>query len=597
MKFKGLPSSLVNNRLSREENIRGSSGSSAAFFLRTFGVDSHDRRRPCLMEFHSDWQHPDCKVIRWYRDQQVSSTRFRSIQHRRNTDNVFLHEFLLLELSDGSVCRVERTGDGSNVDAIRNVGCLAADYIQWFTASEYNTYAARNTTELIAHVDFHHDFDIEDVLAICYAIQRWRRTSSYTLQRFNCYFLCGTVLLVLARRLAQWERILTPDTWRSALQQARERLHLQSHHLKEQHLFLRVCQMLEPDNSNPADVLFGALTEGLSSRKGYETAYRALAGTLWRESWGQAITTAFAQHVEDVLTSASERGGMCAERLKLATTAKRHELMGNSGSSAMVHGIAEKQALCAVRDGMVHLNKALEERHRMDSMEHPTSRSRRLMISLAANALGILFPVQLALSRSDMEEWGFKGECGLARGVLTAVTVGTISARRRLRERENEKRGISVEDTALAENSKSASEFTLQANYEMADRALKETLAELQRNNMVTYYNVVIALHMILSKNLWNWWLKLSICKVLVDILPDLLPDREQLTIKASGQGEIKTFIQYQEFMRGRIRQHANRVEQFRLAAAQLVYQDIQDAVTDVWQSVPLSTNKEYQRH
>ncbi|CAE6423082.1 unnamed protein product [Rhizoctonia solani] len=353
--------------------------------------------------------------------------------------------------------------------------------------------------------------------------------------------------------------------------------------------------MLEPDNSHPTDVLFGALTEALGSHNGYETAYRTLA--------------------EDVITSADERGGTCTERLKLATTTKRHELIGNSESSAMVHAIAERQALCAVRDGMFCLNKALEERHRMDSMEHPTSRGRRLMISLAANALGVLFPVQLALSRSDMEEWGFKGEYGLSngpviflnkalalllgspRGVLTAVTVGTISAKRRLRKRENEKRGISVKDTALAENSKSASELTLQANYEMADRALKETLAELQRNDMVTYYNVVVALHMILSKNLWNWWLKLSICKLLVDILPDLLPDREQLAIKVSGQEEIKTVIQYQEFMQERIRQHANRVEQFRLAAAQLVYQDIQDAVTDVWQSMPLSMGKEYQRH
>ncbi|KAG8692318.1 hypothetical protein FRC08_009859, partial [Ceratobasidium sp. 394] len=195
----------------------------------------------------------------WYDQQCKSSTRFRSIEHRRNVDGPFFHEFLLLKLMDGAICRVERMGEGSRTDAIRLTGCTAHDLIQWFIESDYDKFSEKCPSMLIAKVDLCQDFDILDVLAICYSIQNTKACRAYTLQRYNCYFLCLTVIAMLTRRVASWETMVTSDDWNSCISSSLDQLSNLSLDDSKKHSIMRLCALLEPDNPQPARFILDAL--------------------------------------------------------------------------------------------------------------------------------------------------------------------------------------------------------------------------------------------------------------------------------------------------------------------------------------------------
>ncbi|KAG9085684.1 hypothetical protein FS749_004231 [Ceratobasidium sp. UAMH 11750] len=176
------------------------------------------RGRLFVMEFDEWWQGKDCPVMDWYEQQRQTSTRFQLIEHRKNLDGPFYHEFLLLKLTDGAVCRVERTGEGSRADALRYTGCTSNDLIQWFSEDDYAKFSDTMPSNLVAEIDLQQEFDILDVLAVCYSIQNTEACSVYTLQRYNCYFFCWTILAVLTRRL--WETVITSDAWDLAVNSA-----------------------------------------------------------------------------------------------------------------------------------------------------------------------------------------------------------------------------------------------------------------------------------------------------------------------------------------------------------------------------------------
>jgi hypothetical protein len=134
------------------------------------------REGVCTMEFKLGWWSGQCLVYQWYEDQQRrshdqgSSTHFTSIQHCQTLDYPFFHEFLLLPLSDGSAYRVERTGVGSNAEAIGRSGCPARDMIQWLSPKQnYNTFIASETWKLVADIDLPREFEVRNVLTICYS--------------------------------------------------------------------------------------------------------------------------------------------------------------------------------------------------------------------------------------------------------------------------------------------------------------------------------------------------------------------------------------------------------------------------------------------
>ncbi|KAG9084528.1 hypothetical protein FS749_005148 [Ceratobasidium sp. UAMH 11750] len=188
------------------------------------------RKGRLLINFESGWRNTSCNVEKWYQDQlknskrQQSTTHFVTIEHRRTLEAPFFHEFLLIPLADGSFYRIERTGIGSDIDAISSSGCVACDMIEWFPGDEYQQFITDKPSEEVHKLRFPTEFDILDVLAICYSIQQNKYARRYTLQRYNCYFFCSTILSVMARRIADWPSILASDLWDTLRQRTLNRL-------------------------------------------------------------------------------------------------------------------------------------------------------------------------------------------------------------------------------------------------------------------------------------------------------------------------------------------------------------------------------------
>ncbi|KAG8678558.1 hypothetical protein FRC08_017673 [Ceratobasidium sp. 394] len=133
----------------------------------------------------------------WYREQ--ACTRFRSLQHRKERNGLFRHEFIVLELENKSICRIERMGDpNASFDAISPQGIVAYDFIQSFP-SDKDPEACLGTSDVVAEITFPPSLDLKLVLHICRAIQEGERTSNYTLQVFNCYFFALAVQAALTR--------------------------------------------------------------------------------------------------------------------------------------------------------------------------------------------------------------------------------------------------------------------------------------------------------------------------------------------------------------------------------------------------------------
>ncbi|KAG8718501.1 hypothetical protein FRC08_005145 [Ceratobasidium sp. 394] len=481
------------------------------------------------------------------------------------------------------------------MDAVRHFGCTANDYIQWFSASNYETAFKDEPYDVIAEVDFCHKFDILDVLAICWSIHQNPCTGVYTLQRFNCYFLCGTIISILARRLTRWEACFTRNVWMDTLHQTLDQLTRVPYGPKTKHLILHVCNLLDPDSPNPAEFIFSALRSELEVEDAYRSLRKALAGTLWRTAWSGYMSRALVDHVNAAVGSAIEGNGTSAQAFKSATSDPRQVLRERIESFKTVNDIVAEKAVGALSDGTASLEQAFHAHYRMENIEYRRPISRELCISAAAHVLGAFFPLQIALNRSTMDEWGFKDVfLRNPRGVLTAQRVGAMLAKRRLGVDRATESTILVGRTISIDTAVTASDVVARLNCEMADRSLRETLVELREKDKLTHPNITAALHIVLTKNLWDAWLNRSVLELLTANLPEMLEEVKDGKIEVKvidpdkgDQLELNTVVKLHEHVIQRITAHANRVQAYHIAAAPLVSQDIQNGMSDVWRSLP----------
>ncbi|KAG8710641.1 hypothetical protein FRC09_020996 [Ceratobasidium sp. 395] len=173
-----------------------------------------------IVKFESEWRNPLCPVEQWYQNQARysqgtnSTTRSSAIILCRALDAPFYHEYLIIPLADGSLYRVERTGIGSNADAVRPSGCISRDLVEWFPSSEKHEMSpCHKTSVVVTEIELPSSFDILDLLAVCYSIQQHPHARNYSLHRFNCYFFCCTIIAIQARRIISWENVITQDQW------------------------------------------------------------------------------------------------------------------------------------------------------------------------------------------------------------------------------------------------------------------------------------------------------------------------------------------------------------------------------------------------
>ncbi|KAG9095307.1 hypothetical protein FS749_010704 [Ceratobasidium sp. UAMH 11750] len=270
-----------------------------------------DGSGPLFITFSNKWGVQDDLPFKWHALQP--HTRFKSIDHRRSRESPFFHEFLILKLGDGSVCRLERTGEGSRLDAIRRTGSLAHDIIERITAQDYEK-TLNETSDIISSIELPEEFDLRDVLAICYAIQKNKHSNKYTLQRYNCYFFCCTILVVLTRRLLGWERTFTDEVWGSTLDAALSELSSRSQMPlpadSQRYIIPRLCAILDPENSQPTRFLLDATREELVDGACHGLN-QVCAHTLWGSRLDKIINILLKEALSGVARRAINYGETC----------------------------------------------------------------------------------------------------------------------------------------------------------------------------------------------------------------------------------------------------------------------------------------------
>lgn len=378
-----------------DELANGSMATSRAILHESFPWSSRTGCEGQLnLKFPLGWQSPLCPVQRWYKAQQARSvgqklsTSFNTIEHHRSLDGPFFHEFLLIPAFDGTGYRVERTGVGSDADALSSKGCEARDLIEWSPAHKFHQ---REQSQLIARFKFDSELDILNVLAGCYAIYQERQTRDYTLQRYNCYFFCCTLLAVLVRRVADWENIITKDVWPSVLNAALERLlSLSEHPFSDEarkHLLLRLFSGLSPRSQQSMQSLVDALQNTLGSKATIRDKFkRALAHMIWASDYHLSVDQHLGSYVKAAALEACTHDDVCDQVLNVKVR--------NPIDDARVissRGFNRLYAPGAIAATSTHSAFIFQEVLPALEREHQISRGTRLLYSMGGIALGLAY--------------------------------------------------------------------------------------------------------------------------------------------------------------------------------------------------------------
>ncbi|CAE6509056.1 unnamed protein product [Rhizoctonia solani] len=166
----------------------------------------------------------------WYNEQPC--TTFQALQHRKEPKG-FKHEFIVLLMTNGYICRVERMGDpNARFDALSTQGSIAHDVAQVFPSYECKE-AMLETSEIIVEFKFPCQLDLKLVLNICRALHEGEKTRNYTLRGFNCYFFALTLQSCLTRWIALdlWDAPALFKEWLHNLEEVMEQPQSQATYL------------------------------------------------------------------------------------------------------------------------------------------------------------------------------------------------------------------------------------------------------------------------------------------------------------------------------------------------------------------------------
>lgn len=570
------------------------------------------------MVFGSDWLGSGSKaVMDWYKLQ--TWTKFKSIQHWRSLDTRFYHEFLIIQLTDGSACRVERIGEGSRADAISRVGCTAHDFIQWFPAQDHAAKRwSRGAQELIVQVDFPRTFDILDIIAICYSIQKSQRASVYTLQRYNCYFLCCTILVVLTRRIAEWESLITDADWATITDKMTKELERKALlPVEQQHatdfLALGICSLLDPNNPNPAGFLYKEIRSRLS------IARQSLASVLWYKDSGMATIKSLSTYLGRAVQATNNSGHLAASRL--------HTLLGKVDEQRYppteldlpwIQKTVSGEVLAMWSSEVTDIVTRVNESRRARELEG--GRKIPLVWRLRISTCGAMSRISIPLAERIIPE-AFKfaqdqvGSFCERFGVTLTQALSTLPPTKRsscIRSLTSISlhaiRGVS----SIGKDVDSETEIKdLDGAYDIydifldlypfvpalldhgADRLFLTFLLVLQMDSERPNLPAALAfLNAYFPTVLWEHCFMNCLYELYKGDFHSLLSLKTstlgiRLTDNAQEPTTTQTVIEFQEHIRQRIHKHAQRVESFQLGAASLVQTDIERAMDSVWRLLP----------
>ncbi|KAG8706773.1 hypothetical protein FRC12_020299 [Ceratobasidium sp. 428] len=153
---------------------------------------------PVLLDFSSGWGKGP--VFDWYR--RMRSTSIAGIQLRKEFEEPFRHEFILVHLQHGGFCRLDRRGDPNiPTQTLRSEGSEAYDTVHEVTEID----SIESASECLVELRLNGTIDLSFILSICSSIRSDPKTQRYTLQRFNCYFFSWTITSIVARHAVTWD--------------------------------------------------------------------------------------------------------------------------------------------------------------------------------------------------------------------------------------------------------------------------------------------------------------------------------------------------------------------------------------------------------
>lgn len=200
----------------------------------------------------------------------------------------------MVKLVDGPICRFERMGDpDAPTKAVTRTGSVAYDIVQYFVKLELEK--VDEESDVVAEIEFSCEFDLLDILSICYAIQQDNEAKQYTLQRYNCYFFSWTIMSCLTRSSSRLDQIFTESGWETTVRTSSRMLRefSLSHRSSHPHeLAFRVTRLLIADEDSPTDFILEALKRELMNGATRHSVCKALRGLLWKSATAGAIRMA-----------------------------------------------------------------------------------------------------------------------------------------------------------------------------------------------------------------------------------------------------------------------------------------------------------------
>ncbi|KAG9096043.1 hypothetical protein FRC06_009132, partial [Ceratobasidium sp. 370] len=499
---------------------------------------------------------------------------FRSLQHRKERKG-FQHEFIVLRLVDGSICRIERMGDpNARLNAISAEGTTAYDMAQSF-ADDSSPNACLETSDVIAEIEFPRELDLMDVLRICRAIHEGEKTCNYTLQSYNCYFFTLAIQAVLTRLVAAWKEF-TSDTWNLSLDEglsALSRLYKEAPSGQAQWPFiLRIYSLLGPEIQWPVNSLLPHLKRDLLDPELVLEVNRACTTALWHSDLELAVDHILCEKVRDTI------GRILCDPEFRGTSRD----LGASSAGNVELASAESQCSGLLS---VLVSRAISRHKR----ERPTSKLNRLwghmnifqafeLFSSAAQSLRNLdfrrtkkprlterpfhsnsFSAQQIsgwlLYTKSLAMWAFL----VALGLFWIVPLDFMQRRR----------GVFVEEE------------------------LEQTLITLgapkQSGRTTDLMPMVKKLHSLVTVKepvLWREWPWVHAYEPIRRRIAGLALNEEKHALRAAFQTSDTRLVSlslFQKHLLNRIRLHAQRVESFKLGRATRIQDDLEDKISQVW--------------
>ena len=160
---------------------------------------------PIYLDFASGWDKGP--IIEWYEThRRKGSTIIEKLQLRRDRLPPYYHEYIVVFTQGGHAYRVDRRPDpDAPFDTIMRAGCKPHDTVQTVDSRSWRELEKNSDCIVKVHWKDKPTIDLLFVLSICFALRQDEQAKQYTLQRYNCYFLSWTIIMVAVRDAATWE--------------------------------------------------------------------------------------------------------------------------------------------------------------------------------------------------------------------------------------------------------------------------------------------------------------------------------------------------------------------------------------------------------